>query len=222
MIADLAYPLFLFHFAIFIFPFARFFVSGDWRTYFTQTFGILLPIYAGVAAIIYAAQSRHGEKWRSWFESVLDPIPVLGTARHYLALARLAAALEALLSAGVTIIEAWDLAATASGSPALRRAVASWRPGVVAGETPAEAVSRCSRFPQIFANQYATGEVSGQLDDTLRRLHKYYQEEGSRKLHAVAQWTPRAIYLGIVLLIAIRVVQFWTGYFNQVKDAGGF
>ena len=222
MIADLAYPAFLFHFAIFILPFAQFFASGNWRRYFGQTFGVLIPIYAFVALMIYAAQSRHGEKWRGWFESVLDPIPVLGTARHYLALARLAAALEALLSAGVMIIEAWDLAATASGSPALRRAVATWRPDVVAGQTPAEAVSLCRRFPELFANQYATGEVSGQLDDTLRRLHRYYQEEGSRKLHAVAQWTPRAIYLGIVLMIAYRVVQFWTGYFNQVKDAGGF
>src|ERR1043166_6779696 len=222
MIADLAYPAFLFHFAIFIFPFARFFVSGDWRTYFTQTFGILLPIYAVVALIIYAAQSRHGEKWRSWFESVLDPIPVLGTARHYLALARLAAALEALLSAGVTAVEAWELAAAASGSPALRRTVLAWRPRVQGGQTPAEAVSASPRFPELFANQYATGELSGTLDDTLRRLHRYYQEEGSRKLHTVAQWTPRAIYFAVALMIAWRVVGFWTGYFKQIGDAGGF
>jgi type IV pilus assembly protein PilC len=222
MITDLLYPVFLLHFAIFIFPFAHFFASGDWRLYFAQTFGILIPIYGVVVLMIYAAQSKHGERWRSLVESLLDPIPVLGTARHYLALARLAAALEALLSAGVTIIEAWDLAATASGSPALRRAVAAWRPSVVAGQTPAEAVSRSRRFPEIFANQYATGEVSGQLDDTLRRLHRYYQEEGSRKLHMVAQWSPRAVYLGIVLMIAIRVVHFWTGYFQQVRDAGGF
>jgi len=33
---------------------------------------------------------------------------MLGTARHYLALARLASALEALIAAGVTIIEAWS------------------------------------------------------------------------------------------------------------------
>src|SRR5262249_42520268 len=145
------------------------------------TFGILIPIYALVALMIYAAQSKHGERWRSLVESLLDPIPVLGTARHYLALARLAAALAALLSAGATSSEAWDLAATASGSPALRRAVAAWRPNVVAGQTPAEAVSRSRRFPEIFANQYATGEISGQLDETLRRLHRYYQEEGSRK-----------------------------------------
>ena len=139
-----------------------------------------------------------------------------------MALSRLAAALEALLSAGVTVVEAWELAAAASGSPALRRTVLAWRPRVQGGQTPAEAVSASPRFPELFANQYATGELSGTLDDTLRRLHRYYQEEGSRKLHTVAQWTPRAIYFAVALMIAWRVVGFWTGYFKQIGDAGGF
>jgi len=222
MIGDLAYPAFLFHFAVFIFPFPKLFMSGNWLAYLVQTFGVLIPIYAIVALMIYAAQSGHGEAWRARLESILHRVPVLGTARHYLALSRLAAALEALLSAGVTIVEAWELAATASGSPALRRAVAAWRPMVNAGRTPAEVVRASPNFPELFANQYATGEISGQLDDTLRRLRAYYQEEGSRKLHAVAQWTPRAIYLCVVLLIAYQIVHFYLGYFAQIRDAGGW
>jgi type IV pilus assembly protein PilC len=222
MIGDLAYPAFLLHFAIFIFPFAQFFSSGNWVVYLCQTVGVLIPLYALVALMIFAAQSRHGETWRACFESLLRPIPVLGVARQYLALARLASALEALLSAGVTVIEAWEMAATASGSPALRRTVLGWRPQVNAGQTPAEAVSASGSFPDLFASQYGTGEISGKLDETLRRLHAYYQEEGSRKLQAVSRWTPRFIYFGVVIMIAYRIIAFYTGYFNMVKDAGGF
>jgi type IV pilus assembly protein PilC len=222
VIGDLVYPAFLLHFAIFIFPFAQFFISGNWTAYLLQTVGVLIPLYVAVALLVFAAQSRHGETWRTCVETLLHPIPVLGAARRYLALARLAAALEALLSAGVTIIEAWELAATASGSPALRRIVLGWWPQVNAGETPAEAVSDSGSFPELFASQYATGEISGQLDDTLRRLHTYYQEEGSRKLQAFARWMPLAIYFCIVLMIAYRIIAFYTGYFNQVRDAGGF
>ena len=54
--------------------------------------------------------------------------------------------LEALISAGVNIVEAWDLAATASGSPALRRVVATWKPPLTAGQTPAEIVRDLSDF----------------------------------------------------------------------------
>jgi type II secretory pathway component PulF len=221
LIADLAYPAFLFHFAIFIFPFAALFQSGNWIVYLAKTFGILIPLYAVVGALIYATQGRHGERWRGLIESLLHRVPVLGPARRSLALSRLASALEALLRAGVTIIEAWELAANACGSPALRQVVAGWLPNLRAGKTPAETLANSGAFPELFASQYTTGEISGQLDDTLSRLHKYYSEEGWRKLHAFAQWTPRAIYLIIALAIAYHIVQFWVGHFRDISNAMG-
>ncbi len=222
MIGDLAYPAFLLHFAVFILPFAQFFTSGNWQRYLTQVLGVLLPIYAVVALMVYAAQSRHGERWRALLEALLHPVPMLGQARRDLALGRLAGALEALLNAGITIIEAWDMAARACGSPALRRVVVGWRPLLDGGQTPAEALTASGRFPNLFASQYAAGEISGQLDETLRRLHAYYLEEGSRKLHAVSRWVPRFVYLCIVIAIACKIVGFYMNYFSMVRDAGGF
>lgn len=218
VIMDLAYPVALLHFAVFIFPFPDFFMSGNFPVYLAKTVGILLPMYVVVAALIYAGQSKHGETWRGLVETVLRPVPLLGTARHYLTLARLAAALESLVAAGVTIIEAWELAAAACGSPGIRREVKTWKPDLLAGETPADKVNHCSWFPELFANLYHTGEVSGSLDDSLRSLRKYYQEEGTRKLHAVSQWLPRFIYLGIMLVIAYKVINFWMGYFEQIQN----
>lgn len=222
LLGDLAYPVFLIHCAVFIFPFAHFFQSGNWVLYFVQTFGVLLPLYAAVGLMIYAAQGRHGENWRGFLEALLRPVPVLGTARSSLALSRLAAALEALLRAGVTIIEAWQLAANACGSPRLRRTVIGWVPLLEAGKTPSEILNDSGQFPELFASQYTTGEISGQLDDTLNRLHNYYRDEGSRKLHAVVQWLPRAVYLAVALVIAWRVVSFYTGYFNEIGKAAGW
>src|ERR1043166_2881283 len=138
MIGDLAYPVFLFHFAIFIFAFVGSIASNNWIGFLWKTFGVLIPLYVVFLALAYAAQGRHGEKWRSWFEQFLRAVPVLGAARHSLALSRLAAALEALLSAGVTIIEAWELAATASGSPGLGRAGVGGGPLGHGGPHPAE------------------------------------------------------------------------------------
>lgn len=221
VIADLAYPAFLLHFAIFIFPFPNLFLTGNWVVYLRQTLGILVPLYLVVFAGIYAVQSRHGEGWRSFLERLFALVPVLGRARRSLALARLCAALEALLSAGVTIIQAWELAVVASGSPALTRTVLSWRADLEGGRTPAELVRESRRFPDLFSSQYAAGEISGKLDETLRRLQQYYQEEGSHQLHSLAQWVPRAIYLAIVLAIAYKILTFWMGYFGQIRDAGG-
>ncbi|MBU6402691.1 MAG: type II secretion system F family protein [Verrucomicrobia bacterium] len=221
VLSNLAYPVFVLHIAVLIFPTAMIYQMiwlGNLAGYLWQKALILVPLYVLLWFGVYASQGRHGERWRSWLETLLHPVPLLGAARRQLALARLAAALEALINAGVPLVEAWDLAAAASGSPALSRAVAAWRPRVLAGETPAEAIGKSGAFPELFANLYHTGEVSGQLDDSLRRLHALYQEEGSNKLQLVAAWTPRLVYFAVMLLVAYQVVQFWLGYFNQLNQ----
>ena len=86
------------------------------------------------------------------------------------------------------------------------------------GKTPAEMVSNSPRFPQVFASQYATGEVTGKLDETLSRLHTYYQEEGSRKIRTLAQVFPWLVYCAVAAYIGYKVIQFWSGYFQQLNQ----
>jgi len=70
----------------------------------------------------------------------------------------------------------------------------------------------------LFTNLYSTGELSGQLDDTLRRLHDHYQDDASRKLLIVAQWTPRFVYFIVAFGVVYQVFSFWTHYFNQISE----
>jgi type IV pilus assembly protein PilC len=218
MISDLLYPLFIFHFAVFIFPFIDWFKTNNTVLFLATEVGILAPLYALAFFILYACQGRHGERWRALIENLLHPVPVLGTARRFLALARLAAALEALLTAGVPIIDAWELAATASGSPELRRVVLNWKEPLAQGSTPAELVSRTRAFPELFASLYHTGEIAGKLDETLLRLHTLYQDEGSRKLRAVATWSPKLLYFGVMLIVAYKIISFYAGMYGPGSD----
>jgi len=219
VISDLLYPAFLLHFAVFVFAFIDFLKPGHGLARFSfLVLVILVPIYAAAAFLIFAGQGRHGEKWRTAVENILRPIPVLGTARRCLALARLAAALEALLSAGVIITSAWELAVAASGSPALGRAVRGWKALVESGATPAELIRASPEFPEMFASLYASGEISGQLDETLGRLHRHYQEEGSRKMKVVADWSPKLVYFIVMLLIAWQIVATWNRMYGSGSD----
>ena len=122
------------------------------------------------------------------------------------------------LNAGVPIIGAWELAATASGSPALRRLVHSWRPRLDQGSTPSDLVSESSQFPTVFRNLYHTGEISGQLDETLKRMHAMYLEEGVRRMRLVARWGPQIVYFGVAIYVAFKVISFYMGYFKMIND----
>lgn len=181
----------------------------------------LFFLYVATFFLVYLTQNKHGEAWRSKVEFVLGAIPVMGKARRHLAVARFAAALEALISAGVSIIEAWQMAAVASGSVSLKRTVESWIPAMRAGRTPAEMLQETGKFPHVFTGQYAAGEVSGQLDETLERLRDYYQEDGGNKVQLLAQWIPIGIYLMILIGGGAFVIWFWTTYYNKLWQSIG-
>jgi type II secretory pathway component PulF len=220
-LSDLAYPIFLLHAMVFIKPTLSLLFGSTFKQFASETILMVCPLYLVAFLLVFACQGRHGEKWRGRVESLLGMLPMVGTARRNLALARLAAALEALLSAGVHMIQAWELAAGASGSPALRKAVLAWHPELERGSTSAELLQRTRQFPEMFANMYSTGEVSGTLDDTLKRLNRLYQEEGARKLKAACELAPRLVYLIVAVAIAASVLKGWQKYFDEVNRAIG-
>ena len=221
-LSSLGYPALLFHMAVLIGPLPDFFRDWNLFDYIAKTFGIFIPVYTVIGLLLYATQGQHGEHWRGIIESIAHRIPLVGSARRSLANARLSSALEALINAGVTIIEAWELASDASGSPALRKAVHAWKPRLLDGVTPAEELRDTPEFPELFTNLYQTGEVTGSLDVTLRRLHRLYQDQGERQLRTVAEWTPKIVYFGIVIMVAWRVISFWSGYFDQINRTINF
>jgi len=123
----------------------------------------------------------------------------------------------------VSIIEAWSMAARASGSVKMQRLVDSWIPALRSGKTPAELLQQTRAFPDIFTSQYVAGEVSGKLDETLERLRDYYQDDGSRRVRTLSRWIPLGIYLIVLIIGGAFVIWYWVNYFGRIfESTGGF
>lgn len=219
------------HVFLLVFPLSLLigFVQGVMDSDYTRCIPFLMEkllvfgaLYGAAFFVIYACQGRRGERWRSLVENVTRSIPILRTAQRYLVLSRLAGALEALISSGVSIVSSWELAAAASGSPRLQRAIAEWKEPLESGATPGELINQTSYFPEMFANLYNTGEQSGRLDDALGRLHAYHQEEGFRMLRLFTRMMNGTIYGLVALLVAFNVIRSYASYFQNIRDAGGF
>lgn len=226
VIPQLTYPLTLIHLSAFVaFVFLPWIEAGmSLSAEVWQGLGkallCLLPLYAGFGFLIFALNGRHSLEWRTRIENVVGVVPVLGEALKFLALARLASSLEVLCRSGGSIVDAWEVAAGASGSPAIARAVSGFRAGVSAGDSPGVLLSQDRMFPPMFAHLYMTGEASGKLEETLRELGKQYQEEGVRKLRAVADMLPKLLYFTGLLYAAYTVLRFYGGSMQQFQGIG--
>ena len=54
---------------------------------------------------------------------------------------------------------------------------------------------------------------------SLRNLGKFYQEESTRKFHAVAVAVPMLVYGAVMVAVAAWVIKSWLAYFQQINDA---
>lgn len=225
VIGQMIYPFCIVHFALLVFPvnlLVGAVLRDEWMALFIQKAIAFGTLYGLGAALVLGGSGSRAQWWRATMEQLLAVIPVLGTARRNLALARLTAALEALFSAGVGVVDSWELAARASGSPALAREVLKWRPQIeIEQKTPGEILADKDVFPAMFTSLYRTGEISGQLDDTLQRLHEYSRVEGHRQMQLFTRGLTIGIIFLIMIAIGVQVVMFWVGYFNNIGNAIG-
>ena len=222
LLSDLAYPAFLIFLVILVFPpgsLARLVWQGDVAGFVLPRLKVVAVLALAELLILILNRSGRGGWWRGVWEEVLHRVPVLGKARRSMALARMAMALEALLNAGVNVLKSWELAATASGSPALGRAVGRALQGMAAGETPGEAIGQTGVFPGKFVSLYRSGEVSGRIDQSLKYLCQDYTDEASRLYKRIAEWTPRLVFILIAAMIGYFIVTFYLAYFAGMLDA---
>jgi type II secretory pathway component PulF len=79
-------------------------------------------------------------------------------------------------------------------------------------------VAQIRYFPDMFVQLYQSGEISGKLDETLTRLHNYFEEEGFRKLQMFCRVSNFIIYFSIAIMIGISIIRFYVGYFNAALN----
>ena len=225
VLMKLAYPLFIIHFIILmpgIIMYGNSLLGGGSASLLGSFFPSLLTLgalYTAVFFVLYLGQANRGFALRYWLEKIWHRVPMFGPALKELKLSRLSFSLHALLNAGVNVREAWESAASASGSPWLATSVRAWLPDMDRGLLPSEALKQREDFPRTFRDLYATGEVSGQLDDSLQRLAKLYHEDGTRHLKSAAGVATGLVYGAVCITVAIIVIQFWTSYYNSIPNA---
>lgn len=222
VIRHLMYPLLVVHAAIFLGPFPQLFLTGNIVSYLKVVGSVLIPIYAVIFVLAYVAQGQHGYRMRSLLETIFGVVPLLGSARKSLALSRFCLALEALLAAGTNVGKAWSLSADASGSPRLQRVVGPFIDQIEGGRSPGELLEDAGYFPDVFVSLFTSGETSGRIDENLKRLRVYYQDQGFGKLRQFSVWFPRMIYFGIVGYIAYTILSFYSGYYNSIFESTDF
>ena len=104
-------------------------------------------------------------------------LPIFGSIIRKVALSRFSHNLETLHRAGVEFVFALTVLERVVGNAAIARALAQVRERVVGGMGFTDALRASGEFPPLVLRMVSSGEMSGNLPDSLNRVSQYYDKE---------------------------------------------
>ncbi|TIC88433.1 type II secretion system F family protein [Nocardioides sp. GY 10113] len=161
------------------------------------------PIFAALIAAFVWWWRRHAQddKVREFVDPLKLRMPVFGDLFSKIALTRFSRNLGTLLSSGVPILSALDIVSATTGSKVIEHAVHDVRQSVATGESIAGPLSQHPIFPPMVVQMIASGEESGAVDQMLKRVAQWFEEEVEATTEALtALIEPLMIaFLGVVV-----------------------
>ena len=144
----------------------------------------LLILIAALA--VYGFQRwLKSEKGRAFFDLRILTFPIIGKLQMQIAVARFSRTLATLLSSGVSLLTALDIARNVLGNVELMRVVEDARASIREGESIAAPLKRSGRFPPIVIHMIAIGERSGELEAMLTHVAAAYDTQVTARLQAL-------------------------------------
>ena len=148
-------------------------------------------------------------------DRVVMKIPMIGPAVLKGGLARFCRNMSMLVGAGVTLFEALKLTSETTDNRVIAEALSNVRMRVGEGQLLSQAVIYDPVFPSLMGEMIAVGEESGGLEDQLRRVSEFYEEEAERALAQVTGMLTPALTIGVGGLIGLIAVTIFSSIYSM-------
>jgi len=224
LLKELAYPVVLLHAAMFLLPIVDSIGCGTscgLPGYIHGVLSVFLPVYSVVFLGYIITCGQANARFRRALDFFVVSIPRIGILVKQFALAKFIRVLQILSASGVTIITSWQMAAESCGNAAIKAALLNGLPVIEKGGGLRDACSATQMFSGSVIGMIAVAEKSGSMVQTLNTIASYSEKENETSAAMLLKIIPFFIYAAVAGFIALRIISFYTAYFNKIFSVGG-
>lgn len=202
------YPVFVMHFAALLLPLPAAVLAGSPVVYLRGAGTVLLGFYAvlvllwagwRLAASAYASNAAAGR--------LLGLLPGLGAWLRTWTASRFASTFSLFVASGGGLLRGMEVSGRASGSALIAASAAQVVGRVKAGESLADSFRDLPGMPTEVERAIQVGDHSGRLDQETARAAQELTAKAIAQLEALAEWTPRILYVGVALCVGWWIIQ---------------
>jgi type IV pilus assembly protein PilC len=152
------------------------------------------------------------------FDKFVLRAPVFGEVVQKSSLARLTRTLSTLLSSGVGLIEAIDIAARTAGNGVIEEALLRSKESVTSGRTFAAPLYKEKAFPDMVVQMISIGEQSGTMDIMLGKIADFYEDEVETAVKAMTSLMEPLMMVFLGGIIAVLVIAMYLPIFSMADN----
>ncbi len=188
--------------------------------FFSHWWWLLIAIIVAVILAIYFIGKTESGKMA--YSKIRMKMPVIGKITRFNAAAQTANTLATLLAAGLPVTRALDIVSRVVDSRCVGKELNEAIVKLESGMSLGEALKDSKYLPSMLIEMITVGESSGMLEDTLRTIGLYYNDEAvTASDRALGMIEPMiTIILGVV--VGFIVIAIYVPIFSMSAGAGGF
>jgi len=167
---------------------------------------ILIAVVGAVFGIRKVARTESGG---AAIDRVSLRLPVIGRLVRFVAISRFARTLGSMLSSGVNIIQAMEIAKSVTNNSVIGAVIEDAKTAVIEGSSLAATLRKSREFPSMVITMVEVGERAGELDSMLTRVAETYDQQVEttvERLTALLEPLLILVMVGVVMLIVLAVL----------------
>lgn len=161
------------------------------------------------------------EDGRQTLDPIFLRIPFFGDLIKKGAVARFSRTLSTMLTAGVRIVEALDIAAAVTKNYVIEMVLLQAKDSISKGRTLSEPLKASPHIPFMVTQMISVGEQTGTLDQMLDKVSTFYEDEVETAAAALASLIEPMLMVGLGGIIAVLVVAMYLPIFSMAGAVGG-
>ncbi|HAJ32247.1 MAG TPA: hypothetical protein DCK79_02590 [Candidatus Atribacteria bacterium] len=182
---------------------------------FNKYWYIFFAVFAALVAAFLAYIKTPNGKLN--FDKFKLNVPIFGEINRKGAVARFTRILGTLIKSGVPILEALQVSSNAIGNLVVSSAVLSAKTKIKEGQSISGPLAASGVFPPMVTQMIMVGEESGELEEMLVNVAKFYDEEVDRSVEKLTAIIEPLLMAFIALTVGVMIIAMYLPIFGMVN-----
>lgn len=179
---------------------------------------VLLVVFGAPMGLLYYYRTPEG---RDTMDRIFISMPLFGDLVQKSSVARMTRTLSTLLSSGVSVVDALEIAAKTAGNAVIEEALVRSKESVIAGKPLAAPLAKEKMIPDMVTQMISIGEKSGTMDTMLGKIADFYEDDVENAVKALTSLIEPLLMVVLGGIIAFLVIAMYLPIFDLANVAGG-